>query len=146
MVFKAQKIADALVLLAIQENIGITNMHLQTLLYYSQVLYYAKAGWFLFEEEMEKWKHGIVVPDVFYRYNRNSVCGQPLLFSLDREALKHFSDETLEFLSIIVKKAGPRNVWDLLQKVHKELPWDYTARGNIVRKQYLAQFANQLKT
>lgn len=48
----------------------INNLKLQKLLYFVNVRNILENGAPLFEESMEKWKYGPVVPDVYHEYKR----------------------------------------------------------------------------
>src|SRR5258708_34160936 len=66
----AQYIAECLISLSHEKQDPVSNLKLQKLLYYSQAWHLALLKTPLFEEEIEAWVHGPVVPQVF-RYYRD---------------------------------------------------------------------------
>lgn len=107
---------------AVLERTGsITAMKLQKLIYYSQAWHLARVGSRLFDDRVEAWPQGPVVPSVYRKHRRKyQVSSWPTghaerLLPLERETLdwvldkySHFSAESLSRMS------------------HMELPWKNT--------------------
>lgn len=51
-------------------NIEINNLKLQKILYFSNVKKLLESGELLFDESMEKWKYGPVIPSVYHEYKK----------------------------------------------------------------------------
>ena len=72
MTYKAIDIAKKLIFLAQQDEANggecLTNLKLQKLLYYQQGYHLAAFGTPLFEENVESWMYGPVVPVVYDTY------------------------------------------------------------------------------
>ena len=50
----------------------LTNLKLNKLLYYAQGEYLARTGKPLFDDEIQAWDYGPVVPVIYYKYKRNN--------------------------------------------------------------------------
>lgn len=59
-------VANTFILKSAEENIPLTPMKLQRLIYLLYKQYYQKTGTKLFTECFEKWKYGAVLPSVHY--------------------------------------------------------------------------------
>jgi uncharacterized phage-associated protein len=108
---------------------NITNLKLQKLLYYSQAWYLANYDKPLFDDPIEAWVHGPVVPSVFqeYKVNRWSPIG------IDYPACLHgrwLPNHLRQHLDNILSAYGNLQGWDLERLSHREQPW-LTARGGM---------------
>ncbi|PEC62931.1 Panacea domain-containing protein [Bacillus toyonensis] len=107
-----------------QEN--ITNLKLQKLLYYAQGFYLAIKEKALFEEDIEAWVHGPVVPEVyseFKEYTYNDING-----TYDEKEIV-LTKEEIDLLD---------NMWNIFQSysgkvleemTHNEEPWINARNG-----------------
>lgn len=75
MAYKALDIAKKLIKLADYDTANggdnLTNLRLQKLLYYEQGYHLAQFGTPLFDEQIEAWMYGPVVPSVYEHYHSN---------------------------------------------------------------------------
>ncbi|MGE7219239.1 type II toxin-antitoxin system antitoxin SocA domain-containing protein [Priestia koreensis] len=51
-----------------EDNLRVSPLKLQKLMYFAQGWTHAFTGYDLFEDDFEAWKHGPVIPDLYYRY------------------------------------------------------------------------------
>lgn len=63
-------IANYIIEYSNKKNYLINNLKLQKLLYFANVINIVKTKLPLFEEQMEKWKYGPVIPSVYHEYKR----------------------------------------------------------------------------
>ncbi|MBI3445489.1 MAG: SocA family protein [Magnetospirillum sp.] len=119
----ARKIADY-ILSKINTEAGdsITNLKLQKVLYYTQGWALAVLGKPLFDEEIEAWKYGPVVPSIYHAFK---MFGDGAILPT-RDLAPLTSDISIEIISLIDQ------VWDrygemsgvaLMKKTHRETPW-----------------------
>lgn len=98
----------------------ITNLQLQKTLYYVQGMYVAKYDKPLFDNNIEAWPYGPVVPEAYYSYSNflsKPIVGvKPLTENL-------FTEEEKNFINGIVNKMIEIKPWELVDKTHEELPW-----------------------
>lgn len=102
---------------------AIGNLKLQKLLYYTQGWHLALYCESLFDDRIEAWVHGPVVPGVFREYREfkwTPIVTQPGIVDLPRQVVDHIG-EVLD----VYEKFSP---WDLERMTHNEAPWK-EARG-----------------
>lgn len=98
----------------------ITNLKLQKILYYIQGEYLAKYKEPLFDNDIEAWAYGPVVPDVYYEYKK--YISEPIkgVNPLNKDL---FTKKEKSLIRSIVKRNYTKNVWSLVQETHQESPW-----------------------
>ncbi len=123
--YKANNIAKYFIYLSSQDFVGdnkeregITNLKLQKILYFAQAYYLAKMNKPLFNDKIEAWEYGPVIPVVYHKYK--SYKSSPIFSEKDESSI---SKED----KIIIKK-----IWDtfggysasrLVDIVHAHTPW-----------------------
>lgn len=142
MAYKASDIAKILIKKAEQVSCGeefMTNMKLQKMLYYQQGFHLAYFGTQLFEEEIEAWMYGPVVPSVYEEYKNNGKNG----IHLDSEFEFEFENKKEEALfNEVFKVYGVYSALGLMNMTHNELPWKSTktGEGNVIEKDKIKAF------
>lgn len=68
MAYPVNKIADYVVEYAKKINKPVNNLKLQKILYYLQALFLLEKEAPLFNESIEKWQYGPVIPEVYHRF------------------------------------------------------------------------------
>ena len=63
-------VGNSILLRAFNENIDITPMKLQKLIYFTYQSYLRKTGMPLFEEKFETWKYGPVLPSIYHEFKK----------------------------------------------------------------------------
>ena len=66
--YTAQEVAKYVVSRCCESGRPINNLKLQKMLYFLWIDYYRKTGSMLFEDRMEAWKYGPVIPVVYWKY------------------------------------------------------------------------------
>lgn len=122
--YTANEVADTLIALAREQNIEISNLKLQKLLYYAQAWSLVLREAPLFREDFEAWVHGPVVPEVFRRFK--SYRWQPIT-----ENVTPLKDvELRHHLLAVLEVYGSLKPTQLERLSHSERPWK-DARGNL---------------
>ena len=67
-VFQLAHVVNTILYKAEEEDVNISPMKLQKLLYFIYMQYYSRTGTPLFAERFEPWEYGPVVSDVYYAY------------------------------------------------------------------------------
>lgn len=119
----ADRVAEAIVNLSHDRNDPISNLKLQKLLYYCQAWYLAIFKKPLFDEEVEAWVHGPVVPRVFNRYR---VCRWS---PIPRGDTVGVPQQVVGHLFKIWEVYGKFSAYDLERITHSEQPWQMARRG-----------------
>jgi uncharacterized phage-associated protein len=102
----------------------LTNMKLQKLLYYAQGWHLALKGEALFDERIEAWPHGPVVPPVYGTFKRYQ--WSPIIDAVEVPAL---SEETASHLREVMDVYGVHGAYYLEKLSHQESPWLDARRG-----------------
>jgi uncharacterized phage-associated protein len=115
----------------------ISNMKLQKLLYYQQGFHLACFGTPLFNEEIEAWMYGPVVPCVYEYFKTNEnrgieYVGDVISLSKEEEAL--FNE--------VYRVYGKYSAIGLMEMTHNEIPWKSTEVkvGSIITKDKMKVF------
>ena len=148
MAYKALDIAKKLIYKAQEDEANggdrLTNLKLQKLLYYQQGYHLAVFGTPLFDEPIESWMYGPVVPRVYDVY---SGCGSsplpivevPIQLAEEEEVLFNEVYDAYRELSAI----------GLMNRTHSEKPWQEAqphVRGTIISTDSLkAYFKTQIQ-
>lgn len=96
----------------------------------------------LFDEEIEAWKYGPVVPSVYqtYKYNKKENISEIVgKFSLD-----NYDSKTIELLLAVINDYGKYSSSELINITHKKgSPWDMVyveGANNIITKESIADY------
>lgn len=103
------------------ENEGdlISNLKLQKLLYYCQGFHLAITDKALYNERIEHWDHGPVVPDVYHTYKQYGSSSIPLIEPFDC----YINDESKEIIDEVLEIYGEFTASTLRNMTHTESPW-----------------------
>ena len=143
MTYNVLDIANKLLYRASQNDEGelLSNLKLQKLLYYEQGYHLAVFGTPLFDEDIEAWMYGPVVPSVyehFKDYGNKGIEGDFPNIALTEKEENLFEDvyDTYCELSAI----------GLMRQTHSESPWTSVepGKGNIISKDSMRDFFKQL--
>lgn len=98
----------------------ISNLKLQKLIYYAQGFHLAIFDEPLFDERIEAWTHGPVVPDLYHAYKGYGSDAIPCPDEID---LDKYSIAHRELLDEVYKVFGQFSAWKLRNMTHEESPW-----------------------
>lgn len=115
----------------------ICNMKLQKMLYYMQGFHLAYFDAPLFEEEIEAWMYGPVVPVVYEEFKSHG--NEGIKFS--GETIKLLKDEEALFEEVY-RVYGAYSAVGLMNLTHSETPWKSvpTGVGNIIDKNVMTEY------
>ena len=125
--YSANDIAKYVICHYRQNGILITNLKLQKLLYYIQGECISKIGDFCFSDEIQAWKHGPVVPSVYYTYN--AYMASPILSK--QQPSQEICEQVKSIINNVLEKYKDTDAWDLVDKTHQEYPWLSVYRDNV---------------
>ena len=142
MAYKALDIAKKLVFKAQNDepNGGerLTNLKLQKLLYYQQGFHLAVFSTPLFEEDIEAWMYGPVVPIVYNEYSSYGSSSLPEV----RESIS-LSDDEEELFNEVYDAYRDFSAIGLMNRTHKEKPWASVSphdRGTIISQESMREY------
>lgn len=118
----------------------ISNLKLQKLCYYAQGFHLALYGERLFDETLQAWQHGPVVPSLYHKYkDKGSSCLMPdIHFDIDV-----IPSDVRELLDDVYQNYGQFSAWRLRDMTHQESPWltSYNKTTNdVISDEKLAEF------
>jgi uncharacterized phage-associated protein len=117
----------------------MTNMKLQKMLYYQQGFHLAYFNTPLFDEEIEAWMYGPVVPEMYERYKSNGHLGiepdRSMGFGFDQP-------EELALFNEVCNVYGAYSTIGLMNMTRNETPWKTTptGEGNVIPKSVMKSF------
>lgn len=106
----------------IDEDAGdlVSNLKLQKLVYYAQGFHLAILDKPVFDEPIEAWAHGPVVPVLYHSYKAGGSNPIPRPEDID---FSIYSNDTREVLDEVHKVYGQFSAWKLRNMTHEEPPW-----------------------
>lgn len=118
----ARNVADCFLYLDGQQDgsTGVSNLKLQKLTYYAQGFHCAIFGTPLFDESIEAWAHGPVVPDLYHTFKCYGSAPIPAPEHFDENCL---SESEFEVIEEVFSVFGQYAAWKLRDMTHEELPW-----------------------
>jgi uncharacterized phage-associated protein len=116
----------------------VSNLKLQKLLYYQQGFHLAYFGHSLFEEDIEAWQYGPVVPSIYNHFK--TYANKGIEYYEDTITLTGPHEESL--FHEINRIYGAYSAIGLMEMTHREMPWRTTAVGvgNVISKNKLKTF------
>jgi len=97
---------------------GLTNLKLQKLLYFAQAVSLSLKGQPLFNEKIEAWKFGPVVPDVYHALKEFG-SGPVAIAAVGQE----LDSEATSLLEDVWSVYGKFSAHELVNITHNHLPW-----------------------
>lgn len=121
-----------------EQGDSITNLKLQKLLYYLQGFWLAYYGVPLFDDDIEAWMYGPVVPRVYEAFKER---GKRAIEPTDEEFPLATSDEE-SFFREVYDTYSQFSAVALMGMTHGEAPWSTTpmGRGSVIGKDKLRDF------
>ncbi|MDD5410909.1 MAG: DUF4065 domain-containing protein [Methylobacter sp.] len=104
---------------------SISHLKVQKLLYFAEAWTQLVLDEDLFEEQIEAWAHGPVVPDVYYFFKGNSWDGLP-----PQELDTDFTPDVIDVLTQVLDIYGEFSAKTLEDMTHADAPW-IEARGGV---------------
>ena len=103
-----------------------TTMKLQKTLYYCQGWHLAWDGVPLFQERIEGWASGPVIPDIYRQHRKQFTLSHP--WPITGKASRLNQDET-ETVEAVLRTYGEWSARQLTRSTHREFPWIKARRG-----------------
>lgn len=140
MAYPVNKIADELIRYSAERGGELmTNMKLNKMLYYQQGFHLAYFGNPLFDDEIEAWMYGPVVPSIYEKYDRYNSSG------IEPNKDSNFLFDNPKELALFNEVFKVYNVFSaigLMNMTHNEAPWKTTkiGEGNVISKDKMKVF------
>lgn len=116
----------------------ITNLKLQKMLYYMQGFHLAYFREPLFEDEIEAWMYGPVVPKVYHEYS----CFGNKGIDVEYDDIIRLTNIEEQLFDEVLNVYGAFSAIGLMNMTHNETPWKSTkiGEGNVISKQIIYNF------
>lgn len=154
--YKAMDVAQYVINYAIELGKPVSNLKLQKLLYYIQAKFLVENNDGCFEEDIENWRHGPVVTNVydnFKKYGNQNIediqkgysafeINDDFKFSLTKHCFKSdkLKIEDRELIENVIKTLIDKDAWELVKMTHEEDPWKNTDRGEIITNEAIYNY------
>ncbi|RLC13584.1 MAG: hypothetical protein DRI57_15945 [Deltaproteobacteria bacterium] len=127
------------------ENLGdlISNLKLQKLVYYAQGFHLAIHDTPLFNEDIEAWVYGPVIPELYYGYKKYGPGHIPSPKDMDFSV---FDEEIRSLLDEVYTVFGQYSAWKLANMTHEEPTWRDTAECGIITHNSMREYFKTLLT
>lgn len=105
-------------------NSPITNLKLQKILYYIQGYFFKYLGEAAFDDNIESWRYGPVVPSVYYEYCSYVSNEIQANYDLDDDVQKISKNKNdCKIIDRVVDACETLSAVALVNKTHQEAPW-----------------------
>ncbi|EHW9790786.1 SocA family protein [Listeria innocua] len=134
--YLADSVAGYIIDYCREKEYELNNLKLQKLLYYAQAKFLVSKSRPLFEEAIEKWKLGPVVPEVYHIYKsygaKNIISPEKrieIIFNKKGELkfeniiLEEISTEDKQILNMVIDKYATFNPFELVNMTHRHEIW-----------------------
>ena len=105
----------------------ISNLKLQKILYYMQGFFIAVFNEKLFNEPIEAWQYGPVVPQAYFYFN---TFGSNAITTNGNEKIIELTNAEAELFNDVMEEYGQFSAVKLMSMTHEELPWKKTFHTN----------------
>ena len=116
----------------------ISNLKLQKLVHYAQGFYLALYDKPLFEEQIEAWTHGPVIPALYHAYK--DFGSNPIPHPTDID-FQIYDEQTRELLDEVYQVYGQFSAWKLRNMTHEEPLWkNAIAHDGVITQNSMREF------
>ncbi len=119
--YSALDIAKYIIDYSYDRNNSVSNLRLQKILYFVQAEFLVATGHPCFEETIQAWEYGPVVPEVYREYK---IFGSSSIFSEGRGDKFYFiRNADKEMIEDVVQTCEGYSTVELVDLTHKQDPW-----------------------
>lgn len=139
--YDAIDVAKYIILFCKEHGYSISNLKLQKLLYFVQAQFLITLNLPAFEEDIEAWDFGPVVPIVYQHYKIWGNSEIPLLDA--RNARERIYNKHQKIMDDILKECAPYTASALVDITHHQKPWsDVYERycNNVITKKSIKEY------
>ncbi|MFT4204654.1 MAG: DUF4065 domain-containing protein [Chitinophagaceae bacterium] len=143
MTFNALDVANKIVINTdIDKGDLISNLKLQKMLYYLQGFNLAFFDEKLFDDDIEAWQYGPVVPSVYYNFK--DFGKGAIILSEAVEEIHLNNEEQEDMFRQVLEEYGKFNAIRLMEMTHEELPWKSTEIKKVIDTQVMKAYFKTL--
>lgn len=140
--YKAMDIARYIVNKCVEDNRPVSNLQLQKILYYVQINFMRLLSEPAFDDEIEAWQYGPVVPEVYYEF---ADCGGTDIYRTYPGVQNLFrNNNEKQIVDKVITLCLRLNPWELVERTHRpNTPWARVYQGfpDVIPNEYLYEYA-----
>lgn len=156
MAYDVLKVSQYVVNYSIQQGMAVTNLKLQKILYYIQAAFLIEYNEPCFNERIEHWRHGPVVPTVYSKFKSfldkeidilqdeiNELCidkNGELAVKVIRYNEDDFYIEDISLMNDIIECYRNITPWEMVTRTHSERPWQNTGPNEIITHELIKDY------
>lgn len=127
--YRAVDVADYIVDRCAQLGRPVSNLQLQKILYYVQLNFLRTFDECAFSDDIQAWRHGPVVKEVYYKYN---IFGRHAIVPRIMQSTQGlFSEKAKDLIDRVTDACAQLDPWELVDRSHKVGgPWYQSFNGN----------------
>lgn len=128
--YSAMEIADYVVDRCAEQRQPVSNLQLQKILYYIQLNFFLMFDKCAFSDDIQAWRHGPVVKEVYYKYN---IFGRhKIIPRVKQSEVNRFSNNDRDLIDRVTDACIQLNPWELVERSHTAGgPWDQSFTGSL---------------
>lgn len=135
MAYSAVELSKYIITKCAKENKPISNLQLQKILYFIQKEYLQKKGVPAFDDPIEAWRFGPVVPEAYYFF-----CGAGAMPITDIYENFDIGSADVELIDRVVKEKRALDPWTLVDQTHREgCAWDRVYQHGLGNRKIIPQ-------
>ena len=137
--YDVQLIAKYVINRCAQTNRSICNLKLQKILYFVQAEFLVDTNGACFDDEIEAWNYGPVVPAIYFKYK---VFGSTNIPDQGDDGFESITTQDRERLNAIIDSAAKYSASTLVEITHRQSPWKnaYHRADKIIHKDEIKEF------
>ncbi|AWZ48336.1 hypothetical protein C3495_05665 [Clostridiaceae bacterium 14S0207] len=135
MVYNAIDVAKYVINYSIEKENPVSNLKLQKLLYYIQAAFLVKNKCVCFNEEIEHWRHGPVVAEVYREYK---IYFNGAIYRQQKGI--NICDHYKKVIEKVVDAYDNFEPWEMVDRTHEEDPWKETESNNVISKDKIKKY------
>ncbi len=142
--YSAFDIAEYVIKKCNDQGKGISNLKLQKILYFIQAEFLVRTGKPIFNDSIEAWDFGPVVPSVYRKYR---IYGGANIPYYDGDVDFSFNSNDRDIMDDIINSCADLSASQLVEMTHKQDPWrdaysDY--RGKIISNESIKNYFSKV--
>lgn len=137
--YDVQLIARYVINRCAQTKRPISNLKLQKILYFVQAEFLVGTGQACFDDDIEAWTYGPVVPAVYFEYK---IFGSTNIPDQGKDGFAAISKQDRNRLDAIIDEAAKYSASNLTEITHRQSPWKnaYSRKGNVIKQPEIKEY------
>ena len=139
--YKVIDVANYIISYCKKHEYSISNLKLQKLLYFVQAEFLIVLNYPAFQEEIEAWDFGPVVPEVYQHFKIWGSSEIPNIFARNAQEKIYKNDQMI--MNEILKACAPYSASALVEITHNQAPWANAYErycNNVITKESIREY------